>query len=175
MDDRIVDPNRGVRRILYGLGASILLAIPFVVYLEKNVIVLMVGILVLLGCSGAILVMSAVTYPYVILHADGVLVRFLFQKKLYRWDEIAQAGRYWNNRKSPAMQFFSLVLICASGSPKRAGKDRTFLARNFMKAIALPNEREIRLFITETYGPLDFDDYKGISSWEKKLYELDKT
>ena len=44
-----------------------------------------------------------------------------------------------------------------------------------MKAIALPNEREIRLFITENYGPLDFDDYKGISSWEKKLYELDKT
>jgi hypothetical protein len=69
-------------------------------------------------------------------------------------------GRYWRNKKSPAKENFSLVLRCPIGKGKN---------------IQLPNEREIRLFIVAHYGSLNFDDYKGISSYEKKMYKLDET
>lgn len=155
--NKMIDPNRGVRRVLYALGGSVVL-LGLILSVIEDWSVLYVAIYAALGLI--IMVISSMSFPYVELTPDGVLVRFLIRKRHYFWSEIIRAGRFWRSRKSPAQENFSLMLWCPIGKGR---------------AIRLPNERQIRLFIAEYYGPLDFDDYKGISSWEKKLYELDKT
>ena len=155
--DRIVDPNRGVRRVLYALGGSVAL-LGVVLSAAKDWCILPLVLFAVLGMI--VIVMSALSFPYVEMRPDGVLVRFLLRRRHYCWSEIICFGRYWRNRKEPAKESFSLLLWCPPGKGKK---------------IQLPNERQIRLYIVEHYGPLDFDDYKGISSWEKKSYKLDET
>mgnify|MGYP006967390445 CR=1 FL=1 len=170
--DEIVDPNRGSRIVIYILGVSVILAgVGLCALVQWSAIPLILYTIVGMVVMG----IAEVCFPYVVMSREGILVRNLLMKKNYKWDEIKQAGKYWRNRKSPAQVNFSFVLVCPNGSPKRTGRDRLFLERNLWKAISLPNEREIRLFITEHYGPLDFDDYKGLGSYEKKLYKLDET
>ncbi len=155
--DEIVDPNRGVRRVLYGLGGSCAL-LGFLFPMQTEGFWIGFSVFALTGMM--VVVMAAIGFPYVVLRHEGVMVRFLFRKRHYRWSEIMEAGRYWRNRKSPAKENFSLVLVCPLGKGKK---------------IQLPNEREIRLFILAHYGHLNYDNYKGISSYEKKIYKLDET
>lgn len=155
--DEIVDPNRGVRRILYFLGGSCAL-LGFLFPMQTEGYWIYFSLFAIAGMM--VVVMAAISFPYVVLRHEGVMVRFLFRKRQYRWSEIMGAGRYWRNKKAPAKENFSLVLVCPLGNGKK---------------IQLPNEREIRLFIVAHYGPLNYDNYKGISSYEKKVYKLDET
>lgn len=153
----IVDPNRGVRRILCVLGGSCVL-LGFLFPMQTEGFWIYFSVFTFVGMM--VVIMAAIHFPYVVLSHEGVLVRFLFRKRHYRWSEIMRSGRYWRNRKSSAKECFSLMLRCPIGKGKE---------------IQLPNERQIRLFIVEHYGPLNFDEHKGISSYEKKTYKLDET
>ena len=155
--EKMVDPNRGVRRILYVLGGSCAL-LGFQFSMQTEGFWIFFSLFAFVGMM--VVIMAAIGLPYVALSSEGVLVRFLFRKRHYRWSEIMRFGRCWRNKKSPAKENFSLMLWCPIGKGRK---------------IQLPNERQIRLLIVEYYGPLDFDDYKGISSYEKKMYKLDET
>ncbi len=155
--EKIIDPNRGVRRILYGLGGCCI-PLGFLFPMQTEGFWIYFSLFAFVGMM--VVVMAAIEFPYLVLSCEGVMVRFLFRKRHYRWSEIMEAGRYWRNKKAPAKENFSLVLVCPLGKGKR---------------IQLPNEREIRLFILAHYGYLNYDNYKGISSYEKKMYKLDET
>lgn len=154
---KMIDPNRGVRRTLYVLGGSCAL-LGFLFPMQTEGFWIYFSLFAFVGMM--VVVMAAIGFPYVVLSSEGVLVRFMFRKRHYRWSEIMRFGRYWRNKKSPAKENFSLILRCPIGKGKN---------------IQLPNERDIRLFIVAHYGSLNFDDYKGISSYEKKMYKLDET
>ena len=175
LPDRIIDPNRDVRRIITGVCVVVIsLGFAFLVSFPLDIAKLIYLILLFVSGIGCIL-LCRLCYPYTVLSHEGVTTRFLFKEKLYCWDEIIQVGRYWGDRRSPASMRFQLVLVFTNGSPKQPGRDKRFFDRNLMKAVSLPNQREIRLFIEENYGPLNYDDYDCVNSWEKKAYKLDET
>lgn len=173
--DKITDPNRGVRIVLIILGLIVMLCglvawtVPDLSAIERMIFQIAY---ILVGF--AVIAMGVLGFPYVFLNHDGVTVRFLC-KKTFRWDQILQAGRYHRDRRTPEAHRYVLVLVLPGGSPKRADKDVNFMGRNLFKVVALPNERNTRLFICAQYGSLDFDDYDQLSDFEKKAYQLDQT
>ena len=87
--DEIVDPNRGVRRILYFLGGSCAL-LGFLFPMQTEGYWIYFSLFAIAGMM--VVVMAAISFPYVVLRHEGVMVRFLFRKRQYRWSEIMGAG-----------------------------------------------------------------------------------
>lgn len=92
--------------------------------------------------------------PDVSLTENGVLVRVLVRKRLYRWSEVKQAGVLY--RWGRYTKYNSLVLLKPNGSPRRY-QDKTFVFRNLGKLIEIANTENNRRWIIRHYGPLDFD------------------
>lgn len=90
----------------------------------------------------------------VILTEEGIFVRVLFRKRFYSWGEIQQAGVLFSQTRGVPYERLYLVKPCGS---RRRYKDKTFLSRNLGRLICLPADAETRTYVTEHYGPLDFD------------------
>lgn len=177
MQERIVDPNRGERLVLTGLGVFPFLGgIIYCIFTRDSYVLLeRIAFLSSLFLSFVIVIsMARLFFPYVVLDREGVTVRF-FRKQYFPWRSIQQTGRYHRNRKDYAASCYSLALVLPGGSGKRAGVDKTFLDRNLTHVIALPNDRNIRLFIVARYGKLNYDDYDLITETKQKLFGLDQT
>ena len=170
INEKIVDPNRSNRRVTYVLGLLVLL--PGILFLLRGEAWKM---LVLILTSLMITWVGSVSYPYAVLSEEGIAVRFFLWERFFSWDQILQTGRYRTEyRKQPHPLYFSLVLVLPQGSPKKPGRDKFFLRRNYCKAVSLPNDRKIRLFLEKYYGPLSFDDYQNLSDWERRGNKLDE-
>ena len=177
MLEKIVDPNRGSRLALTGLGAFPFFGgIIYCIFARDSYVLLeRIAFLSILFLSFVIVTsMARLYFPYVVLDRDGVTVRF-FRKKFFPWRCIQQAGRYHRNRKDYSANCYSLVLVLPGGSGKQAGVDKTFLERNSGHAVVLPNDRTIRLFIIARYRKLNYDDYNLITETKQKMFGLDKT
>ena len=97
-------------------------------------------------------------YPRVVLLKEGVQVRILFRKKLYPWEDIFQAGIAWHVGRSGYYNDFVLV---KRGGSRRRYKDKTFFLRNMGKLIHIRNSKDVRDFVIQHHGPLDFDLTNG--------------
>ena len=171
LPQKIEDPYRNVRMFFCGFG--VFCGLWGCIFPIVDIPVLMTVVCCILGIG--LILFGRILFPYVLLSHEGVVTRFFFREKSYSWNEIIQFGRYWSDRRLACDTCFELVLVFANGSPKQPGKDRNFLKRNYMNAIMLPNKRQIRLFIEENYGCLDFDDYEYVEGWEKRVNKLDET
>lgn len=177
MQEKIVDPNRGSRIVITVLGLFCILGgiMPAILKIDSitgSERIRYFIVFFLVGCM--VILFARLYFPYVVLDRDGVTVRF-FRKQYFPWRRIQQAGRYHRDRKDYAVSCYSLVLVLPGGSGKRAGVDKTFLDRNLTHVIALPNDRNIRLFIVTRYGKLNYDDYDLITETKQKLFGLDQT
>ena len=173
--DKITDPNRGTRIVFVVFGLIIMLVeILFWIMPDLSAFECVIATIAFVLVGLAVIAMGALGFPYVFLDHDGVTVRFL-RKKTFTWDQISQTGRYHRDRRTPEAHRYVLVLLLPGGSPKHPGDDKGFLTRNLFKSIALPNDRNTRLFICQQKGSLDFDDYDQLSDSKKKAYQLDKT
>ena len=90
----------------------------------------------------------------VILTAEGIYAYALFRGKPYPWNQIIQAGVLW--RKNRTGHFNEMILLKQSGSPRKF-RDDMFLLRNLRKTIHMEDNPEVRAYISQYYGPLDFD------------------
>lgn len=92
--------------------------------------------------------------PKVLLTGEGIWAQFLFRKQFFTWEEILQAGiAHRVGRGIPNPDF---ILLLPGGSLRRE-KDRFFYLRNRRKILHICAADEIRNFVAEHYGPLDFD------------------
>lgn len=92
--------------------------------------------------------------PRVLLTGEGIWAQFLFRKLFYTWEEILQAGiEHRVGRGVPNPDF---ILLLPGGSLRRK-KDRFFYLRNRRKILHICASDEIRNFVIEHYGPLDFE------------------
>lgn len=92
--------------------------------------------------------------PRVLLTGEGVWAQFLFRRQFYTWEEILQAGI--ERRVGRGVPNPDFILLLPGGSPRRE-KDSFFYLRNRGKILHICAADEIRNFVTEHYGPLDFD------------------
>ncbi len=90
----------------------------------------------------------------VLLTEKGIYAYTLFRGKLYPWNQIVQAGVLW--RVGRMERFNEIVLLKQGGSPRKF-RDDWFLLRNLRKTIHMDNNPEVRAYISQYYGPLDFD------------------
>lgn len=90
----------------------------------------------------------------VILTETGIYSYTLFRNKIYPWNQIIQAGVLW--RMGRTERFNEIVLLKQGGSPRKF-RDDLFLLRNLRKAIRMDDNPEVRAYISQYYGPLDFD------------------
>lgn len=169
----IMDPNRKERTgapylaIIFCI-AGVAIAFFDHSYLPVSVAIIAAGII----CS--ILIME--NWPYTVLTPEGILVRFLFRRQFYRWQEIPQVGIPRGTAASARVAYkYPVVVVCPNGYPRRLDNDKFFLDRNLFRAVILPNRPEIRSFINKYYGPFDFDDTEKLNSWEKHYYGFDKS
>ena len=87
LPDRIIDPNRDVRRIITGVCVVVIsLGFAFLVSFPLDIAELIYLILLFVSGIGCIL-LCRLCYPYTVLSHEGVTTRFLFKEKLYYWDE----------------------------------------------------------------------------------------
>ena len=93
-------------------------------------------------------------YKKVILTEKGIYSYTLFRNKLYPWNQIIQAGVLW--RVGRTERFNEIVLLKKGGSPRKF-RDDWFLLRNLRKTIHMDNNPEVHAYISQYYGPLDFD------------------
>ena len=92
--------------------------------------------------------------PRIVLSEEGIRAQFLFRKHFFTWQEILQAGiLYRVGRGVPAHDF---VLLLPGGSPG-GNSDKFFLLRNRRRLLHLCASEAVCNFVTEHYGPLDFD------------------
>ena len=177
MPEKIVDPNRGARLVLTGLGVFPFLGGIIYCIFARDSYVLPERIALLSSLFLNFVIVTSLArlyFPYVLLNQEGITVRF-FRKQFFPWKRILQAGRYHRDRRSYSVGCYSLVLLLPGGSGKRAGVDKTFLDRNLTHALALPNDRTIRLFIIARYGKLNYDDYDLITETKQEMFGLGKT
>ena len=90
----------------------------------------------------------------VLLTKEGIYAYTLFRGKPYPWNQIIQAGVLW--RMGRTERFNEIVLLKQGGSPRKF-RDDWFLLRNLRKAIRIDDNPEVRAYIGQYYGPLDFD------------------
>ena len=90
----------------------------------------------------------------VLLTEKGIYAYTLFRGKPYPWNQIIQAGVLW--RVGRTERFNEIVLLKQGGSPRKF-RDDWFLLRNLRKAIGMDDNPEVRAYISQYYGPLDFD------------------
>lgn len=98
--------------------------------------------------------------PKITLTEEGILVNRFFWKKLYPWNQIAQAGILW--RMGKGIWYNDFVLLLQGGS-RRGYKDKTFLLRNIGKLIHMDPSDPVQTYVRKHYGPLDFDLSDGRS------------
>lgn len=128
-----------------------LLPVPFVLGLMYRYGPLPVLIQVLWS---AVILPQLVFVPKVVLTDEGIYVYALRKNKIWRWNQIIQAGILW--RLGRGLWYNDLVLLRDGGSP-RGYKDKAFLVRNAGKTIHLAATEEVRSYVIQHYGPLDFD------------------
>ncbi len=106
--------------------------------------------------------------PSVYLDEQGVWMRVWFFKRLYPWASICQAGVLW----LPVWGATNHIVLLKQGGSPRKDRDRGFLLRNFGKVIFVTNYSEqVLQYITEHYGPLDFDLADKKEEVPPKLHE----
>ncbi len=94
-------------------------------------------------------------HPKVFVGEKGVYVRAVFKTQYCLWTSVKQAGvlwvchGWWHRNE--------LVLLRPNGSPRR-DQDKTFLLRNLGRTIRITSCSDaVKRYVTEHYGPLDFD------------------
>lgn len=93
---------------------------------------------------------------------EGVYVRHFFIRRFYPWSEIVQAGILKRHVKGIPHE---IILVKPGGSPRKSGdSDTLFLLRNPFRLIHIPDDQELVDYITTHYGPLAYDQRKGV--WE---------
>ena len=161
MEQIIKDPNRSDRWSYFGMGGvvcALSLVLPF-----TNPALPAVGFAALFG-GLFIISIGVFSRPYVVLDQSGVIYRLLFRKKFYRWGEVAQVGiRNTKATKVPVEYLFPIVIVLP-------GPFKHLLMRGLFQSLLIPNQPEIRKFVTIHYGPLDFDDTNSLNDWEKRYY-----
>ena len=90
----------------------------------------------------------------VILTEKGIYSYTIFRNKLCPWNQIIQVGVLW--RVGRTERFNEIVLLKKGGSPRKFRDDK-FLLRNLRKTIHMDDNPEVRAYISQYYGPLDFD------------------
>ena len=164
MKRTLVDPNRSDRWTYFGMGGfvcALSLVLPF-----TNPTFPWVGLAALFG-GLFIIGIGVLTRPYVVLDRSGVTYRFLLRKKFYRWDEVARVGiRNTKATKVPVEYLFALVIVFP-GSPRYPLLWETF------HSVLVPGHPEIRKFVEECYGPLDFNDINGLNDWQKRYFRFE--
>lgn len=95
--------------------------------------------------------------PLVRLTEEGVWVRVWFRKRFCPWSEIVQAGIL--HRPTYKGDRNWLFLLLPGGSPM-GKKDRTFVYRNYGRIIWIHKSAEVLDYLSDHYGPLDFDRSK---------------
>lgn len=169
--DCIVDPNRSQRTGAPWVAIVFCIVSVSCFLLDRSYLtVSVVGVISGIFCS--ILIMES--WPYTVLTPEGILVRFLFRQKFYRWQEIPQVGIPRSSATNTTAEYkYPVVVVCPNGYPRKLDNDKAFMERNLFRAITLPNRPEIRSFINKYYGPFDFDDTKKLNSWQKRYYGFD--
>lgn len=156
MPKEIVNPNR-VDRISYGIVGLAICAIGIFYTCTDGAFISAAAFLMLMGILTAVLGFAG--RPYAVLSREGIQVKYLFQKRLIRWENILQVGIYCSGATKVGWEYgFPIVVVCPGGSLRKVGKDRSFLRRNWFRSVLLPNKKEILKLIVTYYGPLDFDD-----------------
>lgn len=133
-----------IRRImLFAMGTfqAMLILLGVAMIMEH---VICPGVLVLLWLEASlvgfgILLMHCI--PVVTLEEDGIHVKKFVKTHFHPWDEVERAGYQWT-RGAYGSKYKDLVLVL----------------RNTGKMIHLPPlSEEVRLFVENHYGPLDFN------------------
>ena len=161
MEQIIKDPNRSDRWGYVIVGVVICaLAITLTLLDTAMLPVTCIAVVTSLMVSG----MGMLGRPYVVLDRKGVTYRLLFRKKFFQWDEVVQVGiRNTKSTRVPVEYLFPFVIVLP-------GPFRYSLLRDLFQSLLVPNRPEIRKFVAENYGPLDFDDTNGLNNWEKQYY-----
>ena len=163
MKQTIIDPNGSDRRGLVGIGIAFMFI--GLIFLVIDVIMLMVAIVVF-GSGLVIIGMGLFGRPYVMLDASGVTYRIIFRKKTCSWNDVVQIGiRNIKEYRCPVEYLFPVIIQI----PNRS-KWPIPLLRDMFSSILLPNRQEIRRFIEENYGSLDFNEINDLNDWEKCYY-----
>ncbi len=93
---------------------------------------------------------------------EGVYVRHFLTRRFYPWSEILQAGILKRHVKGMPHE---IILVKSGGSPRKPGDNESlFLLRNPFRLIHIPDDQELVDYITTHYGPLAYDQRKGV--WE---------
>ena len=171
MEERIIDPNRKERTVLYALSA--LAFVPVLIYCLSGQVDLLGVVAFFAAC--VTIPMASWDKPYVELLPEGVAVRAFWTKKTYYpWADIFQAGIIRSAaKKGPIEWMFPIVLLLPGASAVREKKETFFLDPNWNRRIMLPNTKEIREYVLTHYGPLNFNDIEKLNDWEKKYYHFD--
>lgn len=125
-------------------------------------------IVFVLAILAACAVLLAYQNPYAKLTADGVYYRFFLRQKFIPWADVAQAGIIHGTGRGEYYQW--PVALMLSEADTRLGMGIGFRALNLRRMIRIVGSPEVRDFVTEHYGPLDFD----MSDRGKKPLDLPK-
>ena len=135
------------------------LFVPIIVGIAKESVIWTV-ILALLG--QVVFLCSCVSFlcawPWVRFTKEKIQVQVLCKTREYFWKDLKQIGVLdlrRNGRNYP-----DLVILLPGGIPRKS-YDMFFSIKNIGRLIHIPNTPAVRDYISEFYGPLDFDAFDG--------------
>lgn len=116
-------------------------------------------------------VLGLLTTPHIELSKEGIIYQFFFRKRQVLWEALVQVGVMFGSYDRIGIFNAPIIIILPGGKPRQNKEKYLFLLRNLGRYLMIPRTQECLDFICSNYGELDYDDFAGLSDWEKKYYE----